>query len=190
MRRDRKKKFKYIMLSTFALLSFTTMVVYAAVSSTLTISGNVNKKGGTWNIYLANPTVLSTTGSAKSERATVINDKKTLDISASLTEPGDSVSYTFSVINEGTIDAMLLAWNFVNATEYNALASKYNISTTLTYSNGSALKTNSDVLKAKGTSTMKLTFKYNGTEALTEEDVFLSIQIELLYGQLPVSSSE
>ena len=171
-----------MIISAFALVTFASTVAYAALSQQLLISGNINKKGGTWNIYLSNPTVYQTTGSAVSEDLELV-DATTLSISASLTEPGDSVTYTFTVNNGGTLNAQLYSYGLENASEFTALANQYNISYTLTYSDGSALSPGTDFLLSKQSVVMKLTFRYNGTQALTDDDVFLSMRMKLMYIQ-------
>ena len=132
MKRYHNKKVRYIIISLIALFAFTATVAYALLSKTLTIGGNVNQKGGTWNIYLAEPTVYQVTGAAKSEKAEITNNNTTLNIMPSLTQPGDSITYTFKVKNGGTVNARFLGWQFVNASEFNSLANKYKITTTLT----------------------------------------------------------
>lgn len=189
MKRDRRKKARYMLLSSMALLAFATTVAYALISKTLNIGGSVHQKGGTWNIYLSSPTVYETVGSAKSDKIELTNNNKTLNIMPSLTQPNDSITYTFKVVNGGTVNAKLVGWKFVNATEFNNLSQKYNITTSLTYSDGTELKSNIDILNAKAEKTLKITFKYNGTSPITDEDVFLPIELELEYSQVNVSTS-
>lgn len=189
MKRDHNKKVCYIIISAIALFAFTTTVAYALLSRTLTIGGNVNQKGGTWNIYLAEPTVYQLTGSAKSEKAEITNDNTTLNIMPSLTQPGDSITYTFKVKNGGTVNAKFIGWKFVNDSEFNSLATKYKITTTLTYLDGTNLQSYSDILNVKDEKTLKLTFKYNGTNPITDDDVFLPIEIQLEYSQVNLSAS-
>lgn len=184
MRRDKNKKIKYIVMSTIALLVFTVTVAYAALNSQLIVSGNVNQKGGTWYIYLNSPSVYNTTGSAKSEKVELLNDNKTLNIYASLTQPGDSITYSFKIVNGGTIDAKLLKWGPANASEY----ATYKIGYSLTYSDGSTINPG-DILLAKDNKTLNLTFTYNGTHPVTDEDKFISIQFEFQYGQVTAVTS-
>lgn len=183
MSRNKSKKIKYALISTFALLFFTATIAYAVMSQTLIISGNVSKIGGTWNIYFDNEEVYSLTGSAVSDVLEVSNEDQTvLNISASLTNPGDSITYIFDVVNGGTINAKLNSWGFENTSEFNAFINQYNISYVLTYSNGTPLAQD-DYLAAKDSATMKFTLTYNGTEAITDNDVSVPIKIKLIYAQ-------
>ena len=94
MKRDSKRKINYLVVSIFVLVIFATTVAYAAVTQRLTVSGEVNRKGGTWNIYMSNPVLYQKTGSAGSSELELV-DSTTLHVSAYLTEPGDSIVYTF-----------------------------------------------------------------------------------------------
>lgn len=189
MKRYHNKKVRYIIISAIALFAFTATVAYALLSKTLTIGGNVNQKGGTWNIYLADPTVYQVTGAAKSEKAEITNNNTTLNIMPSLTQPGDSITYTFKVKNGGTVNARFLGWELVNASEFNSLANKYKITTTLTYLDGTSLQSYSDILNAKTEKTLKLTFKYTGTSPITDDDVFIPIELRLEYSQVNLATS-
>lgn len=184
MSRNNSKKIKYAIISAIALLSFTTTIAYAVFSQQLIISGNVSKKGGSWNIYFSNASVYNTTGSAVSEEVEVsATDSTSLNISASLTQPGDSITYTFRVNNGGTIDAKLSSWGFENTSEFNAFINQYSISYSLTYFDGTELTPSQDILRANDYITLKFTLKYNGTEAITDDDVSVPIKIKLIYAQ-------
>ena len=179
MKRDSKRKINYLVVSIFVLVIFATTVAYAAVTQRLTVSGEVNRKGGTWNIYMSNPVLYQKTGSAGSSELELV-DSTTWHVSAYLTEPGDSIVYTFVVNNAGTIDAKLSSWNFVNSSSFQSLINQGIISANITYNDGTALNT-TNVLSAKGSNTLKLTLKYN--EAITTDDQFISFNLKLVYTQ-------
>lgn len=179
MRINNKKK-KYLIISVFAILLFSTTVAFAALSGTLIVSGNVNKKGGTWNVGIDNPTVYEEVGSGKSQ-VVAVTDSTTLNMSVSLTQPGDSVTYTFDVVNNGTLNAQLYSWYFSD--EFESFAAQYDVEATLTYADGTALKSKEDILKPSEKSTMKLKFKYVGSQSVADDDIFTEISIKLVYSQ-------
>lgn len=188
MTRYGKKKVNYIIVSVVALILFFCTVAYATLSKQLSVSGAVGKKGGTWNIYMSNAQVYQTIGSGKSENLEII-DNSNLRLAASLTEPGDTVSYTFKINNTGTINAKLDGWGIQNSPEFNSFVNRHNISVTLTYLDGSLLNPYVDILPANTSKTFKLTFKYNGLQPITDEDAFLSVQMYFSYTQETVVSS-
>lgn len=82
-----------------------TTVAYAVLQTTLTISGSVTKKGGTWNLTLSN---VSTTKSGKATFGTSPSTSGTsLKFAATLNEQEDEVAVKFRVYNSGTINAKL-----------------------------------------------------------------------------------
>ena len=81
-------------------------VGYAAMNRTLNIIGSSKVEKNTWNVYFANPLV--TNGSVSSDLPVIdINTKTTIDFSIILNFPGDFYEFTFDVVNDGTIDAMI-----------------------------------------------------------------------------------
>lgn len=85
-------------------------VVYAAYSQTLNINGTATVKASSWKIKFANLSTVTLTGLAREITAPTINNNDTTigDYSVILSKPGDSVTYTFDIVNEGTFDAEAL----------------------------------------------------------------------------------
>lgn len=82
-------------------------IVYAAYSQSLNINGTGTVKSPTWKIKFANLSSVQLTGEATETQAPTINDNETVigDYKVVIVKPGDSVTYTFDIVNEGTLNA-------------------------------------------------------------------------------------
>lgn len=171
-------------------------VGFAAFSATLTINGTGTVKASSWQVRFENLSAVAKTGTATEVTAPTINTNDTNigDYSVTLTTPGDSISYTFDVANNGTFDAEVTAitiptptctGNGANA-ETDALNVCNNVAYTLTYDDGTAIA-NGDTIKAAEKKTMKLTLTYNDSvtaDLLAKDDVAISnLGITILYSQ-------
>ena len=95
MEKQRKIKSMAVVALIVAVLGLT--VAFAALSTTLTING-------TAGVDAASP---DTTGTGASSSEPIL-DATTIDnVNMSVTKPGDSVTYYFDIVNNGTIDAVL-----------------------------------------------------------------------------------
>ena len=102
LRTDRKNL--YMVLSIVIISVLTLTVVYAALSTTLNITGNAEVTAASWDIYLNN---IKLNSSSATTTSPTISNKTTASFSTTLTEPGDFYEFTVDVINNGTIDAMI-----------------------------------------------------------------------------------
>ena len=105
MEKERRIKILSIIALIIAILGLT--VAFAALSETLTINGTASVEAASWDIHFENLTGPDLEGTGK------VNDTATLDgttisnVNMSVTKPGDSVTYYFDIVNDGTIDAVL-----------------------------------------------------------------------------------
>ena len=100
--RRKSKKF-YILFILIVLFGIS--IGYAAISRTLTITGNSEVRENTWDLHFENIKV--TDGSVEAETPTINNDKLSVKFNFMLNLPGDFYEFTVDVKNEGTIDAMI-----------------------------------------------------------------------------------
>ena len=178
-----------------------TTIAYAALQTSLSITGNVTRKGGSWNVKLGNVANKSTTGSAKFTTQPTISGT-TLNFGAELALPGDSFTFTFDVMNAGTVDAKLSSYLFTDSgfdpdnvgvskseidTEYNVhdvtCNMKYN-NAIITWSN----KGNLNLTKPASTSsptkkTITVYCKYNYVTTIESYSRNLGLSLELNYVQ-------
>ena len=101
---SKDRKTLYVILSILLVSAFTLTVVYAALSTTLNISGNVQVTAASWDIYLDNVQLNSNSATTA---VPTISDKTTASFSTTLTNPGDFYEFTVDVVNNGSIDAMV-----------------------------------------------------------------------------------
>ncbi len=99
-----KKRNKKILIGLIGLLLLMS-AGYAAFSSNLNISGTSNITSN-WDIRITNVTSGDVTGSAENTKAPTW-DNLTASMEADLYEKGDSVEYTVTIANKGTLDAKL-----------------------------------------------------------------------------------
>ena len=167
---------------------------FAAMSTDLTINGSAEVVPASWDIKfkdLSSPTI---TGDAEVTTApTITSDTHIGNYAVKLTKPGDSVTYTFKVANDGTIDAVLT--DFIKATptftgtgataSADATIVQNNFVYTITYSDDTAITKNTDELDASDYKTVKLVVGYkDDASALTTKTVTISgLDVTFTYGQ-------
>lgn len=195
------KKQRTLAIFALAIALIATTVAYAALSTTLKVSGTVTKKGGTWNIYISKISNVNKTGTATITKTPTASGTATtaIDFAATLEKPGDSISFDFTVANGGSIDAKIdpsyvgnhwIVNNSYSSTE--ATATEQNIICKVTY-NGSVinLSTNASVLAlsaANGSTPTTKTlhasceYDYNAT-SVSASDYTMAIKLFLPYVQ-------
>ena len=167
---------------------------FAAMSTDLTINGSAEVVPASWDIKfkdLSSPTI---TGDAEVTTApTITSDTHIGNYAVKLTKPGDSVTYTFKVANDGTIDALLT--NFIKATPTftgtgataaaDATIVQNNFVYTITYSDDTAITKNTDELDAESYKTVKLVvgYKADATELPTNTVTISGLDVTFTYGQ-------
>lgn len=158
------KKQRTLAIFALAIALIATTVAYAALSTTLQVSGTVTKKGGTWNIYISKISNVTKTGDALiTTNPTTISGKSTMKINftATLAKPGDSVSFDFTVANSGSINAKI--------------NSPYYIGPRFIQSDGAAGGTYSDSESSKVLKDIICTLTYNGTKITSSNSSILSL---------------
>lgn len=105
MEKERKIKIMTVISLIVAVLGLT--VAFASLSQTLTINGTANVDTASWDIHFENLTGPDITGSASTSGTPSINDTTISGLNMSITKPGDSVTYYFDIVNDGTINAVL-----------------------------------------------------------------------------------
>lgn len=169
-------------------------VVWAGFTQTLEINGSGSVKSSSWKIKFTNLSAVSLTGSAKEITAPTLTDTKIGDYAVTLEKPGDSISYTIDVKNDGTFDAEISSIDIptptcegtgANATTDAANVCK-NLTYTLTNSNGNTVA-QGDTLVVGETKTFTLKLTYSAsTEAadLPTNDVTISnLKVPIIYVQ-------
>ena len=111
MEKERKVRVLSIAALLVAVLGLT--VAFAALSQTLTIKGSAAVNTATWDIHFEKTSDKKTEveGAATFTEPT-LSGTKIENFSATLTKPGDSVTYYFDIVNKGTVDAVVSGYNF------------------------------------------------------------------------------
>lgn len=184
-------------------------VAFAALSRQLTINGSATVDPATWDIHYAAATGADTgkTKYTATGSATAVNGDLTAttvsNLSATLTKPGDSVTFFWDVVNGGDIDAHITS--LVPATISNSNlqcegqasdsavatsdASKVcnNVVFTFKYVGGDAVAADDTLTVSEGTKHLELTISFPSTvtnENMPTDDVNITFPtITTTYGQ-------
>ena len=189
------KKVLYGLVALALILSVVGISIgFAAMSKDLTINGTAEVVPASWDIKfkdLSSPTI---TGDAVVTTApTITSDTHIGNYAVKLTKPGDSVTYTFKVANDGSIDAKLT--DFIKATPTftgtgstaaaDATIVQNNFLYTITYSDDTAITKNTDELEAETYKTVKLVvgYKADATTLPTNSVTISGLDVTFTYGQ-------
>ena len=130
---------------------------YAALSTTLNITGTANISTVGWDVHFANIKV--TSGSVTATTAASINSATTaVNYAVTLNKPGDFYEFTVDVVNGGTLDAKLSTITLGGLTSAADVYTNY----TATYSDGTTIKQN-DTIAAGATKTLKVRVEFDST---------------------------
>jgi hypothetical protein len=102
---------------------------FAVLTQNLVINGTAQVKSATWDVHFGTPVNSVKTGEATITSTRV--DNHTITFDATFSAPGDTTTLDFSMVNSGTIDAVI---DSVTVTGASALTTE-EISYTLTYAN-------------------------------------------------------
>ena len=184
---------------TFGILAVLVSVVavglaYAGFSQTLNINGSANVISSKWDIYFANLSSANTTGTASLVTGANIIAKTTIGTyDVEFYTPGDSLTYTFDVTNQGDFDAIL--YNLTksaptcSSSDSNASANRVcsHLTYTLKYTSNNQDVAEGDTLLVGETKNMTLKLVYNldtPASALPSVDVVVSsLGITMTYNQ-------
>ena len=188
------RKVLYVLVALALVLSVAGISVgFASMSQELTIEGQTEIIPATWKIKFDNMSTASLTGAASVKDAPEITGGTHIGkYDFVLTKPGDSVVYTFDVVNEGTIDAELSSYTFATPTitgkgdtaATDAQIVKDNLVYKLTYSDDTAINAN-DTLNKGQSKTLKLTVSYpsTATQIPTAEVDITGMDVTFVYTQ-------
>lgn len=185
-------KVQNVLLGVLAVGLIGITVAYAALTQQLKIEGTAKVEASTWDIHF------ETLEGAPNGYATLATDAGKLAIQSDTTiisgnlgtlkAPGDSITYTFDIVNAGDINAKLGSINIgtptCTATD-SAVAAKVcgNLTYTLTYENGDTIQVG-DTLNKKTTKKAKLVITSKNTDVVASEDVSVDgIDATFLYNQ-------
>ncbi len=130
-------------------------VAFAAFSTTLNINGNANISSN-WSIAFVPGECTSTSkDSSNPSSGTVSVSGTTATVVANMSSPGDILTCTVKVQNQGTLDAVRTSWSLMqNVTD----TTSYTVSLSPTTNPGSVLVAKSGDTVAEETLTMTITY--------------------------------
>ena len=110
---EKTRQIKIISLCALLVAVLGLTVAFAALSQTLTINGSAAVNAASWDIHFE-----KTSGKETEVKGAATFTEPTLsgttieNFSATLTKPGDSVTYYFDIVNNGTVDAVVSSYDF------------------------------------------------------------------------------
>ena len=165
MEKERRTKALVVVVLLIVVAGLT--VAFAALSATLNINGTAYLDAAKWGIKFQNlsePTKVgdaSITGTAKIEES---KSAEITDINVSLSTPGDKVTYTVDLVNEGTINAKI---DKIEKTELTEEQQKY-LAFKVTDKDGKEVS-EGDILSKGETRNLTITIEF--IKDLTKEDL-------------------
>ena len=182
MERQRKVKILSIVALLIAILGLT--IAFSTLSETLTINGTSTLDAAKWGIKFENLSSAQVIQDATINDIAIITENQITinNIDVSLKTPGDSVTYTVELVNEGTINAEIYSIEIPSLTEEQE---KY-IDFKVTYDNGEEVK-QGDILNKDSRKNLiiKIEFKKDITESdLPKEGEKISLSYRLNFVQI------
>ena len=115
---EKQRRIKLLSLSAVIVAVLGLTVAFAALSTTLNIKGSAYLDAAKWGIKFQNLSEPSIVGEASDAKtAKIEKDVSINDIKVTLSKPGDSVTYTVDLVNDGDINAKIENIEKTNLTE-------------------------------------------------------------------------
>ena len=174
---EKQRKIKVLAIAALIITILGLTVAFAALSQNLTINGAATLDAAKWGIKFENLSSGEASADATiNDTAVIADDLVTINnIDVSLSTPGDSVTYTVDLVNEGTINAEIYSIETPTLTEEQE---RY-INFTVTYDDGKEVK-QGDILEQS--SRKNITIKIEFDKDITDTDLPSETQnIDLSY---------
>lgn len=190
---SKENRVRNVVLGVLAVSLIGLTIAYAQLTQRLNINGTAKSKSNTWDIHFENlkSTVTGNAVLSQDNPLTIVSNSTTISGSVgNLSLPGDSIVYTFDIANKGTISAQLSADPIISTPECSsndatgATVVCENVIYTLTYADGSKIKTG-DILEKGEKKAAKLTISLkNSMSAVPSAEVDITnIAAVLNYNQ-------
>lgn len=190
---SKENRVRNVVLGVLAVSLIGLTIAYAQLTQRLNINGTAKSKSNTWDIHFENlkSTVTGNAVLSQDNPLTIVSNSTTISGSVgNLSLPGDSIVYTFDIANKGTISAQLSADPIISTPECSsndetgATIVCENVIYTLTYADGSKIKTG-DILEKGEKKAAKLTLSLkNSMSAVPSAEVDITnIAAVLNYNQ-------
>ena len=115
---EKQRRIKMLSLSAVIVAVLGLTVAFSALSTTLNIKGSAYLDAAKWGIKFQNLSEPSIVGEASDAKtAKIEKDVSINDIKVTLSKPGDSVTYTVDLVNDGDINAKIENIEKTNLTE-------------------------------------------------------------------------
>ena len=179
------KRKRIVLLTTFLIVMACLVVGYAALQTTLNITGNSNVKGNSWDVHWANIQVTSGSTTDVITPATITTPTK-VEFNINLNAPGDYYEFKVDAVNAGTIDAMIDTIDFkvLNGLDEEIEIPSY-LEYDITYEDGIEIVPN-QLLAANSTETYKARVEYKRNitaDELVTTDTSIKFVLEIPYTQ-------
>ena len=110
---EKERRIKIISLCALLVAVLGLTVAFASLSQTLTINGSAAVNAASWDIHFEKTSGKETeTEGAATFTEPTLSGTTIENFSATLTKPGDSVTYYFDIVNNGTVDAVVSSYDF------------------------------------------------------------------------------
>lgn len=167
-------------------------VIYALISANLVIQNTADMRGTTWDVHFENLSTPIINGSASVVNSPTLNLLSITGLRVNLVKPGDSITYTFDIVNAGDLDATLSYYNIASKNNFvcssndqtSANIACDNLIYTLKYTSNNNINRN-DALNAGETRNVTLTIKYdeNATEVPSSDVQITGLNSVFTYTQ-------
>ena len=169
----RNERTRNIILIVLAVCLIGITVAYATLSQNLNISGVANVDKTSWDIHFTNVLTPKVEGQATGGKAVLSSGNTVITISeGTLSAPGDKITYTFDVINEGDLSAevettltQMESCTSENGTDVSIFCNKIGLE--LVYADTKEKVQKSDRLLSGETKTLNLIITYDKDKLLT-----------------------
>ena len=185
-------KVQNVLLGVLAVGLIGITVAYAALTQQLKIEGTAKVAASTWDIHFASlvgdKTGYATLASDTGKFAIQANTTSISGNLGTLKAPGDTITYTFDIVNNGDINAELGTINIGTPT---CTATDQSVATTvcgnltyaLTYDDGTTIKVG-DKLPKKSTKKAKIVITSKDTTVIASQDVSVDgLDATFIYNQ-------
>ena len=192
-RKNDKISLKNILLLVLVTGLVSMTVIYALISANLVIQNTVDMRGTKWDVHFANLSNPVINGSASVINAPTLNLLSITGLRVNLVKPGDSITYTFDIVNAGDLDATLSYYDIASRSNFvcssndqtSANIACNNLIYTLKYTSNNNNINRNDTLLAGETKNLTLTIKYdeNATEVPTLDVQITGLDSRFTYSQ-------